>query len=199
MRIFHDATALELVTGGSAALLKFVWNLFKACLSALFLVLATFAAWGVWQKGALSFGAIGVIAFLVFLACAPWAIPRMSLRDKPAPRTIAVCGSMVALVCFDLAHSALTYGWKVDECSAPGALFCHGMNLLHGLGGNGLIAVTWLGAATLIMCATIRAAARAADERAELNSKNRSSPSRAKTTAQARVRFRSAGVSARAS
>ncbi|HEV7394705.1 MAG TPA: hypothetical protein VGO08_23925 [Burkholderiales bacterium] len=174
MRTLQNATPLVLITVTSTTVLKFVWDLFKASLSALFLVLAMFAAWGVWQKGALSFGAIGVIAFLLLLACAPWAIPRMSVRDKPAPRTMAVCGSVVALVCLDLARSALSYGWKVDECSAPGALFCHSMNMLYTLGGNALIAVTWLGAAALIIRATIRAVARAADdERAKLNGKGR--------------------------
>jgi hypothetical protein len=48
------------------------------------------------------------------------------------------------------------------------------MNMLYTLGGNALIAVTWLGAAALIIRATIRAVARAADdERAKLNGKGR--------------------------
>ncbi|MGZ5118998.1 MAG: hypothetical protein ACXWIH_23515, partial [Burkholderiales bacterium] len=71
MRTLQNATPLVLITVTSTTVLKFVWDLFKASLSALFLLLATFAAWGVWQKGALSFGAIGVIAFLLLLASAP--------------------------------------------------------------------------------------------------------------------------------
>jgi hypothetical protein len=47
------------------------------------------------------------------------------------------------------------------------------MNMLHALGGNALIAVTWLGAAALILRATIKAVARAADERAKLSARAR--------------------------
>jgi hypothetical protein len=163
MRTSASATALGLLKETTTALLKLVWNTFKGCLSGLFLLLAAFAAWGVWQKGALSFGTIAVIAFLLLVACAPWVIPRIRLTEKPAPRTIALAGTLVVLVCLDFTYSALKYGWKADDCSAPGALFCHGMNLLYGLGGNALIALVWLGVAAVTMRSTIRAVVRAAE------------------------------------
>jgi hypothetical protein len=170
------ATAFDVLKDTLAALLKLVWNGFKACLTALFLLLAWFAAWGVWEKGSLSFGTIGVIVFLLFLASAPWVIPRIQIPDQPAPRTIAVCGGVVALVCLDLAYSALTYGWKAEECSAPGVLFCYGMNLLHTLGGNALIAASWLAAAALIVRGTIHAVIDATrKERAKLRVKSANS------------------------
>ena len=103
-------------------------------------------------------------------------IPRIQIPDQPAPRTIAVCGGVVALVCLDLAYSALTYGWKAEECSAPGVLFCYGMNLLHALGGNALIAASWLAAAALIVRGTIHAVIDATrKERAKLRVKSANS------------------------
>jgi hypothetical protein len=169
MRNGASATALQLLKETITAVLKLVWNTFKGCLSALFLLLAVFAAWGVWQKGSLSFGTIAVVSFLLLVACAPWVIPRIGLTEKPAPRTIALAGALVAMVCVDFAYSALTYGWKADDCSAPGALFCHGMNLLYSLGGNALIAVVWLGLGALVVRSTIRAVFRASgDTRARL-------------------------------
>ena len=164
MRHAASATALEVMKQTTIALLLVVWNIFKGCLTLLFLMLAWFAAWGVWEKGALSFGTVGVIAFLLFLASAPWVVPRLHLPNQPAPRTIAICGAVLALVCLDLAYSALTYGWKPEECSAPGVLFCYGMNLLHALGGNKLIAVSWLAAAALILRSTFKAVAHATRE-----------------------------------
>lgn len=165
-------TTLGLVKYTTGTLLSVLWNTFKIALSAVFLLLAWFAAWGVWERGALGFGAVAVIAFLFFVACAPWVIPRLSLPGKPAPLTVAISGFTLALACLDLAYSALAYGWKADACASPGALFCYGMNLLHSLGGNALIALAWLGAAVLILRCTIRAAARAAQKtraRAETN------------------------------
>jgi hypothetical protein len=165
MRNTVSASALQIMKDAALALLTLLWNGFKGCLTALFLLLAWFAAWGVWEKGSLSFGTVGVIAFLLFLASAPWLIPRMQLPDEPAPRTIAVCGAVIALVCVDLAYSALTYGWKADNCSAPGVLFCYGMNLLYALGGNVLIAASWLSAAALVARGTFKAAAKAAQQK----------------------------------
>lgn len=88
------AIALGLMKGTTATLLLCVWNAFKACLTAGFLLLAWFAAWGAWLQDALGPAAVGVTAFLVCLAGAPWVIPGLYLRRK-AHRTGAESGSFV--------------------------------------------------------------------------------------------------------
>jgi hypothetical protein len=88
------ATALGLMKGTTATLLIWFWNAFKACLTAGFLLLAWFAMWGAWMQDALGFAAMGVTAFLLCLAGAPWVIPGMYLRRK-GHRTGAAGGSLV--------------------------------------------------------------------------------------------------------
>jgi hypothetical protein len=74
--------ALTLSKMVATMLLIWLWNAFKACLSAVLLLLAGFGAWGTWMQGALGPAAIAFIVFLFILACAPWVIPTLYLRGK---------------------------------------------------------------------------------------------------------------------
>ena len=79
MLTLTNATARELLKDTTAILLSWMWDMFKICLSVLLLMLAGFAAWGAWLNGAVGPAAVGVTAFLLFLACAPWVIPRLPI------------------------------------------------------------------------------------------------------------------------
>ncbi len=74
-----SATVLELLKDATTTLLVWMWNTFKAALTLLLLLLAWFAALGAWLNSAISIAAVGVAAFLLFLAVAPWLIPRLPI------------------------------------------------------------------------------------------------------------------------
>jgi 4-amino-4-deoxy-L-arabinose transferase-like glycosyltransferase len=62
-------------------------NTFKACVSAVLLLLFMFVAWHAWAKHELTLGSVGFAVFLLCLACGPWILPRLGFRAKRSIRT----------------------------------------------------------------------------------------------------------------